>query len=568
MTFEAAIFDELTPIYPDSDTREGFGKYAISGCNGTVVGVHIVLTGLNPGIPIIVDVVGPHRCFKLFELRPVPVEVNCGAKLRTEYLKDDKNKFVIRRAPFMIYEALEPFYNIFTPAFCNVAIAFKTPVEYCKESRERLWEITVRQGDIAKTLSLKVNEFPAFVPQANESTFKYVNWFDFDRMAADYNCEKWSPQYFTVLEQYLRVAVFSRQNTLCINMPDIFALTIDGRLELNEKRLDKIVATAKRAGITLFHGGAFVTRLPYLNEEQSYAALNHETITSPEEIAEEYKRQAFDIFDNCETAQIGLSGQALPGAEGEAMLNSLACQLYAYLEKNDLSGRWYQNCLDEPNVALAPLYKRISEIVRFAMPGIPILEPILDYKGLDGTLDIWCPSLDQYEQNIEFYNGRAALGEKIWVYSCLTPAANYLNRLLDMERLRPVWLGWMPMLYPEIEGFLHWGANYSVSGDLFKRQSGNFSENVLEFHPKHAMFLPAGDTAIFFPGKSGPMISTRSEAQRIGLEDLHLLSLLQKKIPEAVPPLVAEVLWKLNNFEKDVSKYRAIRLRLLELLES
>jgi hypothetical protein len=566
MAFDAAIFDELTPIYPDTDTAEGFSAYETAGCNGTYAGAHIAVTGLIPGIPLTAEVNGPHRCFKLFELIPVPVEVNCGAKQRTAYLKNDVNENVIRRAPFMVYEALEDFYNILTPKFAHTAIAFKTPIEYCEQARERVWEITLRQGQASKTLTLKVREFPSDVPQANENTFKYVNWFDFDRIAEDYRCEKWSPKYFKAFEQYLRAAIYSRQNTLCVNIPEIFSLAGDGCPVLNEQRLDAIVATAKRVGIALFHGGAFVTRKPYLTEEQSYAALNHAEIEHPEEIAEAYKRQAFEIFDNCTSALVGLTGQEFPGAAGEETLRSMASQLHAYIEKNGLAGRWYQNCLDEPNVALAPAYRRICEIVKAAMPGIPILEPNLDFEGLEGTMDIWCPSLDQYEQNLAFYNGRAALGEKIWIYSCLTPAANYLNRLLDMERLRQVWIGWASTLYPEIEGFLHWGANYSVSGDLFKRQAGNFSENSLEFHPKHAMFLPAGDTAIFFPGKTGPMISTRSEAHRIGLEDLHLLGLLKEKAPEKLAPLVAKVFRKFNDFEKDVAKYRALRLELLELL--
>lgn len=86
-TFEASLFDELTPIYPDTNPAEGFSSYRVAGANGTYAGVHIVLRGLTPGIPVCVEVQGPHGSYKLFELRALPVEVNTGAKQRTEYFK-------------------------------------------------------------------------------------------------------------------------------------------------------------------------------------------------------------------------------------------------------------------------------------------------------------------------------------------------------------------------------------------------------------------------------------------------------------------------------------------------
>jgi hypothetical protein len=566
MGFQAAIFDELTPLYPDSVTADGCIEYTVAGCNGTYAGAHILLVGLAPGQPVTVEVKGANRSFKLFELKSVPVEVNCGAKLRTEYLKDDINENVIRRAPFMVYEVLDPIYNIFTPPFAHAALAFKTAIEYCREKREHIWEITITQGDTAEILTLKVEEYPIDVPKANKDTFKYVNWFVYDQMAIDFNCPKWSERYFYIFEQYCRAAVFSRQNMISIPVTEIFENTENNRVVLNGKRLERIIGTARRAGISLFNGGALACREAYLNDDETYASMDHSKINHPEEIAQQYKIQAFEVFDNCPTARVGNTGQELPGKDGENTLKAMAEQLNTFITKNDLNDIWYQCVMDEPNVALEPVYRKICGIVKSAMPGIPIMEPTLSGSPLEETMDIWCPSLDQYEQNKEFYDTRVTFGERIWVYACLTPAANYLNRLLDMERLRAVWLGWAPLVYPDIEGFLHWGGNYRIPGGPYRRQAGNFSENVLEFHPKHAMFLPAGDCAIFYPGEGEPLISIRSEAHRIGFEDLYLLTLLKEKSPDKVLPLVHKVFRKFNEFEKDVTAYRAVRKELLESL--
>lgn len=49
--------------------------------------MNILLDGLTPGIPVSVEVEGENTAYKLFRMIPVPVEVNTGAKQRTEYLK-------------------------------------------------------------------------------------------------------------------------------------------------------------------------------------------------------------------------------------------------------------------------------------------------------------------------------------------------------------------------------------------------------------------------------------------------------------------------------------------------
>lgn len=564
-TFEAALFDELTPIYPDTNPAEGTSAYRVAGANGTYAGVHIVLRGLTPGIPVSVDVQGPHGSYKLFELRALPVEVNTGAKQRTEYLKNDVNEHVIRRAPFMIYDVLDPFYNIFQPQYTTAGIAFKTPIEYCRQPRTQTWTLLVTHGDVTKKLTLFVDEYPLQVPKAGKDTFRYVNWFSFPNIVQAHRAPKWSPLYLSLLEKYLRAAVYSRQNVFCINMEEIFDLDDAGKPTLNETHLETLVDIAKRVGISLFHGGAFTVRASsQADDDAFYDSIDHSKLDSPDEIAEIYKRKAFDAFDYGTDAKVGMTEELIPGADGESTLESMAKQLYAWLAAHDLTDSWTQCCLDEPNEALEGAYRRITTVVRSAMPGISLLEPTLVGHPLEGTMDTWCPSLDQYEQQIDFYNSRVAAGDKIWVYSCLTPGANYCNRLQDMERLRQVWLGWAPAKYTDIEGFLHWGGNYYHSDGVFRHQAGSFWEQVLEFHPKYAMYLPAGDGAIFFPGHDMPLICTRSEAHRIGLEDLCLLEVLRAQRPTEADALIAKVFRSFHDFEKDVAAYRRVRKELLD----
>ena len=133
------------------------------------------------------------------------------------------------------------------------------------------------------------------------------------------------------------------------------------------------------------------------------------------------------------------------------------------------------------------------------------------------------------------------------VYTCLDPAGNYCNRLLDQERLRQVWLGWAPALYDNIEGYLHWGGMFMDRLDFYRLNS-----------------LPAGDPAIMFPGFFEVYSSTRLEAHRIGFEDLVLLEQLKERNFSWVENLIHTVFRRYDDYEKDIVQYRKARRLLLE----
>ncbi len=559
--FNARLFDELTPLYPDSDVSCGMTQYTVAGANGTCVGVSIAVCGLTPGIPLTIEVQGEHTAFKLLRMLPVPVEVNTGAKLRTEYLKNDSNTHVIRRAPFLVYDALEPVYNIVMADLTTMGLAFKTVIEYCHAHRTQHWSITLSHGGERVVLHLDVEQFPAVVPPAGRDTHKFVNWFNFDAIARYHALVKWSADYWTMLEKYLRAAVFTRQNMLAIPLEEVFEGT-----DLNCERLRRIIDTAKQVGIPWFQGGAFAVRAASLADDDTfYSSLDHTAIISSDEIAETFKQRAFEAFDYGTQARIALTGAHFPSAQGTQDLRTLARQLYAFIAENHLADSWIQCVLDEPNDALADTYHALAATIRAEMPGIPLFEPVLPTQKVAGALDIWCPSTDVYENDRDFYDARVAAGERLFVYTCLTPGGNYCNRLLDMERLRIVYLAWALAKYPNIEGFLHWGANQFFGSDPLKFQAAQPFGQGMGFHPKCAMFLPAGDACIFYPGFGEPLLSVRSEAHRIGFEDLCLLQTLAAKDAPAAEKIVSALFRSYDDWENSVSRYRAVRRELLLL---
>lgn len=561
LQFTARLFDELEALYPDSNAAGGAAHYRVAGANGTTAGVHILMTGLTPGVPVSIEVEGPHTAFRLSELLPVPVEVNTGAKQRSAYLHDDVNETVLRKAPFYIYEVLKPIYNVLMPTGVSAAAAFKTLIEYVREYTEEEWKLTVSHAGQTQTLSLTVAKYPAVVPKAGRDTHRYVNWISYANIARMHHVEMDSDAYFTLLNRYLRAAVYSRQNIMNLS-PGMFFSLKKGVVKLDEKRLDRYIEAGKRAGIAYFNGMAFCGRADgQADNDEFYNSLPHDTFTSPDQVAAAFRKVAFDKFDNGVDVRVSLGGALVTSPEGQRILSLQARLLYAYLKKKGLTDCWQQCVMDEPNDALAPQYRIASEIVHKEMPGIPTLEPVLPTHALDGAVDIWCPTNETYENDREYYDVRVAAGDRLYVYTCLTPGGRYMNRMLDMQRLRQTYLGWVPAIYPNVSGYLHWGFNqYPPFIDPYGRSACMFSEQEMEFHPKRALFLPAGDYCVIYPGYEGPCLSTRSEAQRIGLEDLCLL----EKLPSQKRANLARRLVRgYADYDLDIAKYRAVKEELL-----
>lgn len=567
MRFEAKLFDELEPCYPDMTLEDGVGCYRVDCCNGMYAGVNIVMDKLTVGKPIMITVHGPHSGYKLFKMLPVPVEVNTGAKLRTEYLKNDFNEHVIRRAPFMVYDALKPIYNTFVTDSTCCALNFKSIVEYNRQNKEESWSITIEHNNHKVLLVLDVGIYQQTLPKPNEVNYKYINWINYENIAKYHNLQMWTDDYFSMLRKYIRTAVYSRQNML--NIPiESFISKVGDDIKLDTELLSRVINMAKECGIKYFQGSALTKRYyEAVDDDEFYNSLDHDAILHTDMVAKLYGLEAMKAFDHGDKA-LTITGEPYPSEKGERDLRILGQLMSQYIEAADLKNVYIQCALDEPNDLLAKAYKGITDIIKDTMPGTKIMEPVLETDKIVGTLDIWCPSVDIYEKNKAFYDQQKANGDGIFVYTCLTPGGNYLNRLLDMERIRCVLLGWAPALYKDIEGFLHWGANQYLDVNPYERQSVMFSEQVLEFHPKKASFLPAGDYCIFYPGFHEPYISIRSEAHRIGLEDLCLLQMLDNLDADKKQKIMGKIFRSYSDYEKSIEIYREARRELLSSVHS
>lgn len=176
--------------------------------------------------------------------------------------------------------------------------------------------------------------------------------------------------------------------------------------------------------------------------------------------------------------------------------------------------------------------------------------------SLTGVVDCWCPQVQEYQKNEAFFKERKAAGDEVWVYTCLVPGGPWINRLVDQERLRQVYVGWACAKY-DLQGFLHWG---------FNMHSGKPYEELVRMHGGPTNYLPAGDSHIVYPGKNGPLSSQRFEAHRIGMGDYELLYLLRKQNPALADELINKLFQAFDQYDKSISDYRKVKRELLSAL--
>ena len=98
----------LDAVYPDKNNLKFYKNYSIDSPKNTIYNINLVVKSEHNSV-IKVDYKSDSFNEIIFsEVLDVPVEQNTGLDSRTERFKGDINPYVIRRAPFRIFEIIKP----------------------------------------------------------------------------------------------------------------------------------------------------------------------------------------------------------------------------------------------------------------------------------------------------------------------------------------------------------------------------------------------------------------------------------------------------------------------------
>ena len=457
---------------------------------------------------------------------PVPVEENTGVDSRTEQFLGQINPDVIRRAPFEVFEIIQPLTKneIETVShFSLLRISVKS-TDFKSTGNFKL-NLVLNDGFKTEQLKFKIKVHDASIPKLEKSKFFYTNWFNLSKMEEMHNLIRWNEEWFIMLDKYAKLMAEGRQN--CIIIPHELISLKSNKISLDEEKMISFINVFRKYGFKYFES-------PHL--------LN---------------RGANDDWGSPEL-KTKLRKKGYYSEEGKKEIDTIIRKIKSFTKKYNLENQWLQHIADEPTDINAQCYKDVSKQIKLIYPEVTIMEATNAKESLSGSIDLWCPLINDFQENQDFFEEREKKGEKILIYTCLVPGGKWLNRTLDMERIRQVYFGWAGSKYNTF-GYLHWGLN--------QYKANPFKQSVVKHPSPQASsnnFLPAGDTHVIYPGTDGPLSSLRFEAHRQGIEDYELLEKLKLKNPNKHARLIKKLFLNYTNYSLSIRKYERIRKKLLK----
>lgn len=526
------LIDEAQEIFPDTKLERPVKRLTVDAARNTIAGVHVMITGLL-GTEIIAfsetDSAGkPTAGVRWYRMIDVPVAENTGLDRNTEKYSGKINPYVIRRAPFRIYDPFRPVASPISAGSTSMALRLEIPIDSTSSPGEYVHHINLDFGDHVESLEFVVIVHRAMVPPLSRSTVSYINWMSIDNICSIHEVQKWSEPFWAMLAKYAQVMARGRQNAFWFVWGDYFTFDSTGNVTVFRRDLlERYIRVFLAAGFKTIQGAPMVGRRNWTG-----------------------------------STDMLLSARAADGKEvdavsekGKRMLSEQAKRIITMMKENKWEDRWLQGLFDEPEDAYVDRYRELISLFRGLKPDIQILEATMT-MNVSGLVNVWCPQVQEYQANQKFFDNRKAAGDKVWVYTCLSPGGPWLNRLLDEERLRQIYIGWALAKY-DLQGFLHWGLNFHTSRPF---------EELVRFHME-GQYLPAGDSHILYPVRDGPLSSHRFEAHRMGMEDFELLAQLKLHDAPRAQQIIAVVLQSFDKYSKDVATYRTARKLLLEAVD-
>lgn len=522
------LIDEVQELFPDTRLDHPVKRLVLHAPRNTVTGVHVLITGLRGTEKITFsesDETGRSTPeVRWYRLIDVPVAENTGLDRNTEKYSGKINPYVIRRAPFRIYDPFRPVTSPVTAESSAVGLRVEMPIDAAETPRDVVHHLYIGIDEKVDTLEYVVRVHRASIPPLPRSTVSYINWHNIDNICSAHQVTKWSEPFWAMLANYARTMARGRQNAFWFIWGDYFAFDSTGNVvTFHRDRLERYIRVFLDAGMRTIHGAPMFGRRDWFHNDMLLSM----------------------------TAADGKEVDAV-SERGKRMLAQMARRVIAVMRENGWEQQWLQGVFDEPEDPFVDRYRELVSVLRSLKPDIKILEATMT-TNVTGLVNVWCPQVQEYQGNREFFDRRKAAGDRVWVYTCLSPGGPWLNRLLDQERLRQVYIGWALAKF-DLQGYLHWGGNFHTSKPF---------EELVRFHME-GQYLPAGDSHVLYPLPGGPISSHRFEAHRIGLEDYELLAQVKAHDPRRAQEIIAKVVQGFDSYVKDVPTYRATRQLLLE----
>ena len=190
---------------------------------------------------------------------PVPVEENTGVDSRTEQFLGQINPDVIRRAPFEVFEIIQPLTKNEIETVSNFSLLrISVKSTDFKSTGNFKLNLVLNDGFKTEQLKFKIKVHVASVPKLEESKFFYTNWFNLSKMEEMHNLKRWNEEWFVMLDKYAKLMAEGRQN--CIIIPHELISLKNNKISLDEEKMISFINVFKKYGFKYFESPHLLNR--------------------------------------------------------------------------------------------------------------------------------------------------------------------------------------------------------------------------------------------------------------------------------------------------------------------
>ncbi len=512
-----SFYSDSTWLYPDSEVN-GIKERRISIAKNGHAAMQLLIKGDEKFSLSIKSRYNSVRV-KVFKEKEVCVNENTAPTLMTTLDWEACKDYATRKAPFYVYDALLPIAD--TSLHSEKTAAFFLEFEALPNARSGVYkiEVEIRGKETRIKTVLELNVINALLPSLCDSGFGIFDFLSFDNIAKDHHADINSKRYWNFYKKHVELLLEMRVTHIML------PTGVPVYSEDNQLSGFDFSACEKAGNIAVSLNAPYIVLSPISHwkewdDSEYYAFWNQEKDTSDEEV----------YFE----------------------LSKYFSALAAVVKKNKWQGRLCLSLADEPQSANCQNYRILSAIARKYLPEARIIEAI-EATNLGGSLDIWVPKQETFEQNREKFRRLCSNGEEVWFYTCAFPAGKAMNRSMDLPLSVSRLVLWMAVLYG-LSGYLHWGWNFYIGPDVFN--SGCC--------PHKGALLPAGDAHIVYPLKDTILRSARYEVQKLAAEEVVLMKELERRGFD-VHNLVSEVSKDYMNYSSDGEEVARIREKIFSL---
>jgi hypothetical protein len=462
----------------------------------------------------------------VLQMLPVCVPHNSSATYHTTDDYESVKDFVIRKAPFDVFDLTVPVDAGLRPGKCAFLVRIDIPAEAAVGVHTGM--LTVMAGDVVLSLEVCVSVHTPVLSAPKDAPYGMINWIYPEIVCRLHGVDRFSEEYYRWYERYFEEQIDMRnthfQLPTGIEVRDGSGKVVD----FDFTECERIGKLALKAGFRYIFGG-FVAHWNKWKDASLVLLWDRECFTD--------------------------------SMEGSCQLRIYFRRLREMVERNGWQDVYMQGLVDEPQLYNSMSYRALTGLFRREFPGILIIDPV-ETPDIYGSCDIWVIKQAIYEKYREEYDRLRELGEEYWVYTCGFPAGKWMNRVMDLPLSATRLPVWMSVRYG-MTGFLHWGYHAYCEGmDAMKDTCYPVMHHGVQ------KYFPAGNHSVMYADRDHIYESIRAHLQRLSSEDGELLMRLREKNKDACDAIINSVCTGFENYTTDDAAIDEAHRRLLEALDA